>query len=132
MPRARGSTTIRGVSDVSRREALKLIAAAVTVESCAKQSREPGPLRESEGPPGDADAVTAVAPLQAQWQTKDPFLFCVHHDDLYPAANEHFGPAASLEGRRMGSDFEGKDGWRMYHGRVVPGFPSHPHRGFET
>jgi redox-sensitive bicupin YhaK (pirin superfamily) len=64
--------------------------------------------------------------------TADPFLFCVHHDDAYPAGDERMGPAASLEGRDLGQDFAGKDGWRMYHGRVVPGFPQHPHRGFET
>jgi hypothetical protein len=66
------------------------------------------------------------------WDTLDPFLFCVHHHDAYPAGNERFGPAASLSGRDIGQDFAGVDGWRMYHGRSVPGFPSHPHRGFET
>src|SRR3954451_1960573 len=71
-------------------------------------------------------------PLGFPWVTADPFLFCVHHDDAYPAGNERLGPAASLEGRDLGQDFEGKDGWRMYHGEVVPGFPQHPHRGFET
>jgi hypothetical protein len=76
--------------------------------------------------------VLNVLPLGFPWPTVDPFLFCVHHLDLYPAGNEAMGPAASLAGRNIGMDFEGQDGWRMYHGDVVPGFPRHPHRGFET
>ena len=78
------------------------------------------------------DPVLSVRPLGFNWETLDPFLFCVHHDDRYPAGNEALGPSASLDGRNIGQDFEGKDGWRMYHGDVVPGFPQHPHRGFET
>lgn len=73
-----------------------------------------------------------IKPLGFPWETSDPFLFCVHHNDAYPAGNEKLGPAASLAGRNIGQDFEGKDGWRMYHGQGVPGFPQHPHRGFET
>jgi redox-sensitive bicupin YhaK (pirin superfamily) len=56
----------------------------------------------------------------------------MHHEDAYPAGNEKLGPDTSLEGRQLGRDFARKDGWSMYHGRVVPGFPQHPHRGFET
>ncbi len=82
--------------------------------------------------PHMTDAIVRVLPLGFPWPTLDPFLFCVHHDDAYPAGNERMGPAASLAGRQIGSDFAGKDGWRMYHGDVVPGFPQHPHRGFET
>ncbi|MBN1208764.1 MAG: pirin family protein [Myxococcaceae bacterium] len=78
------------------------------------------------------EAVISTRPLGFPWHTPDPFLFCVYHDDRYPAGNEKMGPAASLAGRELGQDFEGLDGWRMYHGRVVPGFPQHPHRGFET
>jgi hypothetical protein len=77
--------------------------------------------------------VLESAPLGFPWQTLDPFLFCVHHDDAYPAGEENMGPPRStLAGRRIGMDFEGRDGWRMYHGEDVPGFPAHPHRGFET
>jgi hypothetical protein len=78
------------------------------------------------------DPIIQVAPLGFPWPTKDPFLICVHHVDLYPRGNDRLGPAASLAGRDIGQDFAGKDGWRMYHGEVVPGFPQHPHRGFET
>jgi redox-sensitive bicupin YhaK (pirin superfamily) len=78
------------------------------------------------------DSIIRVDPLGQRWQTHDPFLFCVHHIDLYPAGNDRLGPKAALGGRDIGQDFEGKDGWRMYHGDVVPGFPQHPHRGFET
>ncbi|MFO0592286.1 MAG: pirin family protein [Polyangiaceae bacterium] len=76
--------------------------------------------------------ILATRPLGMPWDTADPFLFCVHHDDAYPAGNDALGPDASLAGRNLGQDFAGKDGWRMYHGHVVPGFPQHPHRGFET
>ncbi|MBI4822351.1 MAG: pirin family protein [Deltaproteobacteria bacterium] len=78
------------------------------------------------------DPILDLRPLGFPWETFDPFLFCVHHDDAYPAGNEKLGPAASLAGRQIGQDFQLKDGWRMYHGDTVPGFPQHPHRGFET
>jgi hypothetical protein len=78
------------------------------------------------------DPVLDVKPLGFPWETADPFLFCVHHDDAYPPGDGQMGPAASLAGRDLGQDFAGKDGWRMYHGETVPGFPAHPHRGFET
>ena len=76
--------------------------------------------------------IKRIKPLGFQWETIDPFLFCVHHEDQYPKGNEQMGPATSLEGRSIGQDFIIKDGWRMYHGGTVPGFPGHPHRGFET
>ncbi len=79
-----------------------------------------------------SDVILEVGPLGFPWVTLDPFLFCVHHDDAYPRGNDALGPAASLAGRDLGQDFEKKDGFRMYHGDVVPGFPRHPHRGFET
>ncbi|MBP8805954.1 MAG: pirin family protein [Kofleriaceae bacterium] len=71
-------------------------------------------------------------PLGFPWVTADPFLFCVHHDDAYPRGDERMAPVASLAGRDLGADFSRKDGWSMYHGEEVPGFPAHPHRGFET
>lgn len=79
-----------------------------------------------------SENVLKIERLGFPWQTTDPFLFCVHHNDAYPEGDEAMAPRASLAGRNIGSDFSGKDGWSMYHGDRVPGFPQHPHRGFET
>ncbi|WP_119964235.1 pirin family protein [Simplicispira lacusdiani] len=77
--------------------------------------------------------ILTTQPLGPLWPTLDPFLFCAHHDDAYPAGDGAYGPATQLlEGRQIGSDFSRQDGWSMYHGETVPGFPAHPHRGFET
>ena len=77
--------------------------------------------------------ILARLALGHPWQTIDPFLFCVHHLDFYPEGDENMGPSSDLlRGRDLGMDFSGKQGWSMYHGTKVPGFPQHPHRGFET
>lgn len=79
-----------------------------------------------------SNTIKQLFKLGFPWQTQDPFLFCVYHLDHYPKGNGELGPIGSLEGRSLGNDFVGKDGWRMYHGTSIPGFPAHPHRGFET
>lgn len=77
--------------------------------------------------------VKNTKPLGFPWETQDPFLFCVYHRDYFPKGNRQLGPEKELlKGRMIGQDFVIKDGWRMYHGSKVPGFPQHPHRGFET
>ena len=82
--------------------------------------------------PDTASPILKIKPLGFPWDTMDPFLFCAYHDDAYPEGNGEMGPRASLAGRQIGQDFSRKDGWSMYHGADVPGFPGHPHRGFET
>ena len=53
------------------------------------------------------EAVLGVVRLGFPWQTVDPFLFCVHHLDHYPAGNDQMGPdPALLQGRNIGSDFQ--------------------------
>ena len=81
----------------------------------------------------DVSPIKSIKPLGYQWETADPFLFCVHHEDQFPEGNDQMGPSKDhFQGRHMGDDFIVKDGFRMYHGKTVPGFPGHPHRGFET
>lgn len=97
-----------------------------------RPSAAPQPVAAPAADP-KVDAVLREVPLGSPpWPTQDPFLFCVHHNDAYPAGDGKHGPAVPLTGRNIGQDFANRDGWNMYHGERVPGFPSHPHRGFET
>ena len=93
----------------------------------ASWSKEKEDMKETQ------NSIKRIRALGFQWETADPFLFCVHHEDFFPKGNAQLGPDPSLfNGRHMGQDFIVKDGFRMYHGSTVPGFPGHPHRGFET
>lgn len=115
---------------MDRRTLLGAIATAPLSAACNRVDR---PARGPAVRRGVRENVVRNAePLGFPWRTLDPFLFCAHHDDAYPVGNGRLGPAASLDGREIGSDFGRRDGWSMYHGQSVPGFPQHPHRGFET
>ncbi|MBR57536.1 MAG: pirin [Myxococcales bacterium] len=132
---------------ISRRDLLRIATTAGVVAGSGCSKKVVGTTKPSseEAPAEDAtseqvvrtptvDPVLGVRSLPASgpWPTADPFLFCVHHNDTYPAGNADLGPAVSLSGRHLGQDFANIDGWNMYHGMDVPGFPRHPHRGFET
>lgn len=60
--------------------------------------------------------------------TPDPFLFVVYHNDRFPPGDSKM----QAPRRGNGADFDPGAAYRMYHGDRVPGFPQHPHRGFET
>lgn len=66
---------------------------------------------------------------QHQMPTQNPFVASMHHMDYFPKGNGNMGPALM---KKENEGFNLKADWRMYYGEDVPGFPAHPHRGFET
>ncbi len=76
--------------------------------------------------------ILRIEPLGSHWKTIDPFLVCAHHLDHYPAGNEALGPDTSSVNGTMDQNAADTARWSMYYGHQVPGFPAHPHRGFET
>ncbi|MDR0887870.1 MAG: pirin family protein [Candidatus Methanoplasma sp.] len=71
--------------------------------------------------------------LKLHWDSEDPFVFISHHCDDYPPGNAQQAPPLQLiSGRNLGRDYQPLFGFRMYHGKVVPGFPMHSHWGYET
>ena len=76
--------------------------------------------------------VKNISKVVGQMPVRDPFILSAYHYDLYPKGNGKMGPDASLlKGKNIGPDFDRDADWRMYHGETIPGFPHHPHRGFE-
>jgi redox-sensitive bicupin YhaK (pirin superfamily) len=76
--------------------------------------------------------IIQVTDLGYPWAAPNPFIFCAYFQEVYPRGNANMGPDVPLQGRNLGNDWSQKDHWSMYHGTTVPGFPAHPHRGFET
>jgi quercetin 2,3-dioxygenase len=60
--------------------------------------------------------------------TADPFLVGFYHKNSYPQGSSTM--EAPYPGDGM--DFDPDADYRMYHGKMIPGFPQHPHGGFET
>ncbi len=78
-------------------------------------------------------SVQKLVDINIHWSGDDPFTFVSHHHDTYPKGNEQMAPPLELiRGRNLGRDYQERFGFRMYHGRVVPGFPMHAHWGYET
>lgn len=92
----------------------------------------PGGGRKNHPAVGESleSAIKSMQPLgiAGPWDTPDPFLFLVYHKDHYPAGDAHM----QAPRRGNGADFDPSAPYRMYHGDRIPGFPQHPHRGFET
>ena len=77
--------------------------------------------------------VSKIVDINIHWSGDDPFTFISHHHDQYPKGNAQMAPPLEqIRGRNLGRDYQERFGFRMYHGRVVPGFPMHAHWGYET
>jgi redox-sensitive bicupin YhaK (pirin superfamily) len=70
--------------------------------------------------------------LGFQLQVLSPYIIGFHHKDRFPAGNGKMEPISYISTRIKGNDFREDVPYRMYHGERIPGFPYHPHRGFET
>ncbi|SES99670.1 hypothetical protein SAMN05660297_01139 [Natronincola peptidivorans] len=78
-------------------------------------------------------SIISVKDFKFREDPGDPFIARMHHLDYYPKGNGHQGVSKTdLKGKNIGEDFDFSDDWKMYYGKEVPGFPVHPHRGFET
>ena len=75
--------------------------------------------------------VKNISKVNGPLAIRDPFILASTISDVYPKGNGKMAPEYYLPNRNPGADFAPNLPWRMYHGDTIPGFPQHPHRGFE-
>ena len=75
--------------------------------------------------------IKQIFNIKGQLPIRDPYIMGAYHYDRYPKGNGEMGPNVDVSQKANGSDFNPDASWRMYHGDKIPGFPYHPHRGFE-
>lgn len=80
----------------------------------------------------NSGTIMRVQEASYNWDTEDPFSFAVYHRDNYPKGNEiQAPPQEEINARQVGNDYTKFVGYRMYKGKVTPGFPLHSHWGYE-
>ncbi len=73
--------------------------------------------------------IVRISPVnRRQMGASSPFVHCEYMRDLFPPGDELMQPP----NRGSGNDYDMSQPYRMYYGDNAPGFPQHPHRGFET
>jgi quercetin 2,3-dioxygenase len=77
----------------------------------------------------NADPILEVKPMGFAWDTLDPFLFCVHHEDKFPKGNAEMGPAVSLKGCSGGQCCGGSEYRKRRLRGKNPGPARPPHWG---
>lgn len=79
------------------------------------------------------EKIISITEFRFREDVGDPYLARMHHLDYYPKGSGNMGVSElDLKGKKLGGDFDLSSDWKMYYGKEVPGFPVHPHRGFET
>lgn len=75
--------------------------------------------------------IKQIFAINGRLPLRDPFIMGAYHFDQFPKGNGNMGPDADISNRVKGNDFDPNASWRMYHSDEIPGFPYHPHLGFE-
>lgn len=76
--------------------------------------------------------IKRIAPMTFKLEVLNPYILCFHHYDFFPRGKPDMSPIEYIPNRDPNGDFDLVAPWRMYYGSKIPGFPVHPHRGFET